>query len=100
MKVLNILKAKLVYFYLHIFIVQETTAKLCLECFAKIGKGLRHQCNKQNTMANLQELAYSHGPDSAEQLASTILKKKMVDEDIKPGTKFTLSTGGKPLTGM
>ena len=65
---------------------------LCTVCFCEYGPGLPHPCGKEEKLKNLEKTL---SPNTQEQLASIIIKKK-----IEEGSEIQLKTKGRPMRGM
>ena len=73
----------------------DVKENICGNCFQTVGRGIRHQCFKTDTVANLKNLLLTRGLKAAEQVVSKTLKEfKMIQNS----DSLKLSTGGPKLS--
>ena len=64
----------------HIVVKPSVTPnKICHTCHQTIGKGISHECNKEEFFKTAYNLIYSRGEKLAEQLATEVLMNKHSD---------------------
>ena len=73
----------------------DVRENICGKCFQTVGRGIRHQCFKTDTVANLKNLLLTKGLKAAEQVVSKTLKEFKV---IQNSDSLKLSTGGPKLS--
>ena len=75
----------------------KVAENVCNTCFLGTRQGISHQCTQAAAIDNLIGHCLKLG-EYAEQIASTIIKKKMESEGIEKGTFFKLKTQGTPIS--
>ena len=57
---------------------------------------MAHVCSQHNAAKNIIDLASTVSQESREKIASTIIREKMVNENIRDGKEFLIKTFGHP----
>ena len=71
---------------------KSTVKVICPLCFGDTGRGLKHLCTPAQAVKNLAEKAASLGAQKAEQVASSLVKKSMMDKNVERGEEIKLAT--------
>ena len=79
--------------------VEKENFKICSVCKQRIGKGIKHPCNKTSRNENLVSLAGSASPNGTGRVISKLLNKECEDQGInKKSETLTLPSGSRQLT--